>query len=116
MGAFYMSGIRTLYYASRDPYAGSTDIVGKTWYLNVKPVKVYGPSDPVFEIIIMAMAVEFLLADRGQVELNGGVVKRWREKVPSGVSFGDRLFQTGHLRGMKSEPPAAVFEYLVTHK
>ena len=58
MGTFYMSGLRTLHFASRDPYAGSVDLLGKTWYLSKKPIKVFGPANPALEIIIMAMAVE----------------------------------------------------------
>jgi tRNA(Arg) A34 adenosine deaminase TadA len=40
LGAFYMSGVRQLRYASRDPYAGSTDLLGATPYLRRKPVRV----------------------------------------------------------------------------
>ena len=39
MGTFYMSGIRTLHYASREPYSGSTNLLGTTWYLSRKPIK-----------------------------------------------------------------------------
>jgi tRNA(adenine34) deaminase len=43
MGTFYMSGLRTLHFASRDPFAGSTNLLGTTWYLSHKPIKVSGP-------------------------------------------------------------------------
>ncbi len=43
MGAFYMSGLRCLYYAARDGHAGSTNLLGKTPYLSLKPVTVHGP-------------------------------------------------------------------------
>ena len=39
MGAIYMSGVRTVEYAGPDPYAGSTNLLGKTWYLARKPVR-----------------------------------------------------------------------------
>jgi len=39
MGAIYMSGVRSLEYAGADPYAGSTNLLRKTWYLARKPVR-----------------------------------------------------------------------------
>ena len=61
MGTFYMSGLRTLQYASRDPYAGSTNMLRTTWYLGAKQIKVSGP-DPALEIVVVAMFVEWELA------------------------------------------------------
>jgi tRNA(adenine34) deaminase len=59
MGAFYMSGLRELRFASREPYAGSANLLGTTPYLNRKPIRVFGPKRPELEIIIVAMMVEF---------------------------------------------------------
>ncbi len=43
LGAWYISGVRQLHYASRDPWAGSAELVGKSWYLSRKPVRINGP-------------------------------------------------------------------------
>jgi tRNA(adenine34) deaminase len=61
MGAFYMSGVRTLHYAARDPYAGSVNMLGSTSYLSRKPIKVSGP-DPALESIIVGLFVEQVLS------------------------------------------------------
>ena len=58
LGAFYMSGVRTLHYAAREPFAGSTNLLGTTPYLSRKPIKVYGPADPDLEALVTALAVE----------------------------------------------------------
>jgi Cytosine/adenosine deaminases len=58
MGTLYMSGVRRLYYAARDPFGGSTNLQGKTWYLSHKPVRVFGPETPAFENVIIALFVE----------------------------------------------------------
>ena len=101
LGTFYMSGLRTLYYASRDPYAGSVNLLGKTPYLSVKTIQVVGPCSSMLETIIMALYVEKELRD-----LNGNgqghvVFEAWRQVVPQGVTLGGTLFQTGKLHHMR---------------
>jgi tRNA(Arg) A34 adenosine deaminase TadA len=58
MGTLYMSGLRTLHFAARDPFAGSADLLGKTWYLSRKPIRVHGPQTPALENLVIAMFVE----------------------------------------------------------
>jgi len=101
LGTFYMSGLRTLHYASRDPYAGSVNLLGTTPYLSVKTIQIVGPTSPELENIIMALYVEKELCD-----LNGNahghvVLEAWRQVVPRGVALGERLYQTGKLRQWK---------------
>lgn len=102
MGTFYMSGLRTLHYASRDPYAGSVNLLGTTPYLSAKPVKAIGPTSPVLEAIIMAFYVEKELYD-----LNGNadghiVLDKWKQVDPENVAFGMNLHQTQTLRQMRA--------------
>ncbi|MDI6770475.1 MAG: nucleoside deaminase [Anaerolineales bacterium] len=101
LGAFYMSGMRTLCYAARDPYAGSTDLIGANWYMAVKPIEVFGPHNPSLETILLAIQVEFDLRDRGEKELNGQVLTRWRAAVPLGVALGEQIYRSGELRKMR---------------
>ena len=45
-GTFYMSGLRELHYASRDPYAGSVNLLGTPPYLPRKPIQIVDPERP----------------------------------------------------------------------
>jgi len=101
LGTFYMSGLRTLHYASRDPYAGSVNLLGKTPYLNVKPIQIFSPYSPILEIIIMALYVEKELRDLNGNSQGHVVFEAWRQAVPKGVAFGEKLYQMGTLNQMK---------------
>lgn len=95
MGAFYMSGLRQLHYAARDPWAGSVNLLGTTPYLSRKPIRVSGPLS-VLEILSVAMNVESFLndsAERAQLLLN-----HMRPVLARGVALGERLYATGMLR------------------
>lgn len=98
LGTFYMSGLRTLHYASRDPYAGSVNLLGTTPYLSSKPIKAIGPTSPKLEIIIMAFYVEKELYDLKGDNQGHVVLEAWRRTVPQGVMLGENLYQTGQLR------------------
>lgn len=57
MGAIYMSGVRSVHYAARDSWAGSTDMLGTTPYLSRKPFKVFAPDLSEFEQAVVAIGV-----------------------------------------------------------
>ena len=101
LGAFYMSRVRTLHYAAREPFAGSTNLLGTTPYLSRKPIKVFGPMESALEALVTALAME--------AELNFGrdsaipVLQSWREVIPAGAALGERLHQSGELRRMREE-------------
>lgn len=57
LGAIYMSGVRTIHYAARDPYAGSTNLLGTTPYLAFKPVQAFGPPLPALEKAVTALGL-----------------------------------------------------------
>jgi tRNA(Arg) A34 adenosine deaminase TadA len=119
MGAFYMSGLRTLHYASRDPFAGSANMLGKTWYLARKAIKVFEPQDQILEIVIMALHVEYdyyIETLHGHPERLEFFYKRWAEVVPRGVGLGMSLVNSGKLRQMLQEevPVSVVFDQLVS--
>jgi tRNA(Arg) A34 adenosine deaminase TadA len=99
MGAIYMSGIRKIYFAARDAYAGSTDLLGTTPYLSRKSIRVIGPTYPLLETIFLGMQ---LVAEKRRlnmirVDLYETVVGAWREKCPEGVWFGEYLAAEGWL-------------------
>jgi len=101
MGAFYMSGIRTLHYACRDPWAGSTNLLNTTPYLSRKAIQVTEPEDPQLAAVIVALFVEWelhLYRERLSV-----VRESLQNIVPQGVSLGIDLYRSGELRQMAIE-------------
>jgi tRNA(adenine34) deaminase len=114
LGAFYMSGVREVRYASRDPYAGSVNLLGKTPYLSCKPIKAIGPQRNDLERSIMALYVEYALrygGERYQV-----VFDEWERAVPQSICFGRQLYQSGLVAWMREggTPAAQVFERLAS--
>lgn len=91
LGAFYMSGLRELHYAARDPYAGSVNLLGTTPYLSRKPIRVVGPH-PELEIISAALSVEWSMV-RESDNRSQFVRDHWRVVLPASVALGERLFE-----------------------
>jgi tRNA(adenine34) deaminase len=113
LGAFYMSGVRRLHFACRDPYAGSLDLLGKTPYLSRKPIRAAGPECPQLETVLTALQSEFMLAS-GMNETLWGVLAVWRETLPAGVALGEAIFASGELQRMKAPrlPASQAFDRL----
>ena len=89
MGAIYMSGVRAVHYATRDPWAGSTDMLEKTPYLSRKPFKVFEPDLPELETAVAAMGVCCEIRDRPDVP--SVVIEALRGILPQAVALGERL-------------------------
>ena len=114
MGTFYMSGLRSLHYAARDPYAGSTDMLGSTPYLSRKPVRVSGPADRRLEIVLQAMYVEYELACFEERIRKTALYPILQDAHPASVKLGENLYRAGELRGSRSDWSAAVaFDWLL---
>ena len=98
MGALYMAGPRHLVYAARDPYAGSTNLLGKTPYLSKKPISVEGPVETL-ELVSISLMVETIL--RQELPKRAEVLtSEWRAVTPLAVVVGERLFESGKLQAM----------------
>lgn len=115
MGTFYMSGLRNLFYAARDPFAGSVNMIGTTWYLRRKPIKVSGPV-ALLEPIVVALFVE-QEARFHQGNLPEGLF--WdmhREAIPGGVKLGLDLTQSETLLVLRKHEALAeeVMEMLLS--
>ncbi len=93
LGALYMSGVRELRYAARDPYAGSVNLLRTTAYLNRKSIRVIHPQSLELEIILTALSTEFAL---GREPRAGApvVLNAWRSVLPAGVALGEELFRS----------------------
>lgn len=115
LGAIYMSGVRSIAYAARDPYAGSTNLLGTTPYLQVKTIRVdRGPSE--LETISTGLMVANMLEREG-----GRVAPRavaalayWRPVLPQGTALAELLYQRGELQRLAREQATAatVFDRL----
>ncbi len=115
MGAFYMSGLRTLHYAARDPFAGSANILGATWYLSRKPIKVSGPEARLEAIVVALFAEQDTHFHNGKFPA-GLFWEMYREKIPGGVELGLELARTGALQAFRNRGAVAqeVMEFLLS--
>lgn len=96
MGAFYMSGVRNLSYAARDPFAGSTNLLGKTPYLSRKPIRVHGPVSTLEPAIIAFQVAAYhrRLTEQASPEFYAS----WATLCPTGKAHGIALYQSGELQ------------------
>jgi|WetSurMetagenome_2_1015567.scaffolds.fasta_scaffold258488_2 tRNA(Arg) A34 adenosine deaminase TadA len=101
IGALYMAGIRSLFFAARDPYAGSTNLLGTTPYMRRKRVVVNGPQDVEFETLVNALYVGSELLKNPSPSHASLVLLR--EQQLCAVTLGSRLVGTGLLRDWMTE-------------
>ncbi|MDO8752646.1 MAG: hypothetical protein Q7J80_02035, partial [Anaerolineales bacterium] len=115
MGAFYMSSVRTLHFAARDPYAGSVNLLGTTPYLSRKPIQVIPPFDSALENSLLAIMVETELTLRGEAVITNHFFDEWRAMSPKAVEFGIGLYRSNELRKRQKEGLSAqdAFEWLI---
>jgi len=106
MGTFYMSGVRTLHFAARDPFGGSINMLGTTWYLSRKAIKVFGP-DPTLESTIMSLFVEQELGFHAGKFPEGLFWEMYGKAIPKGIDLGRRLYEQGALKTMRKSAISA---------
>lgn len=115
MGALYMSGIRNLYFGARDPYAGSVNMLGSTWYLSRKPIRVVGPESRV-EKIVEALYVEQETRKNDGCLPEGLFWEMHKKVIPEGVNLGLELTQSKSLRHLLKQglPTQDVMDWLLS--
>ncbi len=101
LGAIYMSGVRTFYYACRDTYAGSANLLGATPYLSAKSVHAYHQPGQDLETMVSALQVEFNLCCHSG---SSWLVDIWRQSMPGGVRLGEALFHSGFYATSTHQP------------
>jgi tRNA(adenine34) deaminase len=113
MGAVYMSAVRTIHFAARDAWAGSTNLLKTTPYLSHKPVRAFGPQAGVLEDVLVALMVGFDLK-KGREAWNP-VFTAWQKDSPRGVQYGRALYETRGLEELRQAgtPAPDVFNYLL---
>lgn len=116
MGAVYMSDVKTLHFAARDPWAGSTNLLGTTTYLSIKPFHVSPPFNPSLETALSALAVTFEIERRGESVLESRFFKALRETLPDAVELGITHYHSGAITHLKEKKASAkeAFEYLLS--
>ena len=97
MGALYMSGVKTVHYAAREPWSGSINLLGTTPYLSRKNFRVFAPVDPLLEHALSALCVESELRKRGESILSSRFYELQRETLPNAVEKGIALYRSGEL-------------------
>ncbi|MEW6404099.1 MAG: nucleoside deaminase [Chloroflexota bacterium] len=112
MGAFYMSSVRTLHFAARDPWAGSTNLLGTTPYLSRKPIRVVPPFDPSLEIALIAMWVDIEIRRRVN-PLPGKFFLDWREMLPQAIDMGIEFSRSNELWERRESSAPQVFNWLI---
>ena len=112
IGAMYMVGLRNLHYAARDPWAGSTNLLGTTDYMSRKTILIGKPQRTDMEAILIGMGTEAILQDR--ITRTREVLETKRAYCPAGVQFGETLFSKKVLPKLKTRASAApqVYNYL----
>lgn len=100
LGAFYMSGLRTLHYAARDPFGGSLNLLGATPYLARKAIVVCPPFSAPLSRVLGAMHTEFLLR-RGRIH-SRHVVDAWRAECGDDVALGEDWHESGFLQSLRA--------------
>ena len=112
IGALYMTGLRQLHYASRDPLAGSVNLLGTTPYMSRKPIQVQGPERDDLEAITVAIGVEAMLRERlVKADL---VLRAYRDVMPHKTGFGESLFENAVLASLQADntPVPQVYDQL----
>lgn len=115
MGALYMSDVKALHFAARDPWAGSANLLGTTPYLSLKPIKVFEPFDPALEKIMVAMIVDHAVRFWGEASISNRFFKTMRETIPNGVEMGIALYRSDELRKRQKEnlPASEIINWLI---
>jgi tRNA(adenine34) deaminase len=114
LGAFYMSGFRTIHYASRDPYGGSIDLLGATQYLRRKTIRVFSPFNPALEIVLAALYIEYELVLGNRHIRKTALYPAWQQVIPRGVALGEALAHDSELRKRRKDFSAAqAFDWLL---
>ena len=100
LGMWFMSNMREMHFASRDPFAGATDLLNTTWYMRYKKKRAFGPVEEL-EMISLAMLLEQNLRERGW--RHGEFENRMRAGSPRAVALAERLAASGELFKMAED-------------
>lgn len=114
MGVLYMSGVRTLHFASQDPFTGSINMLATTLYLERKSIKVFGPDQELEPVIVVLFVEHELRCHAGKLP-EGVFWEMYGNVFPDWIALGCRLYDQGELKEIRKGKFTArhVFEHLV---
>lgn len=93
-GALVMSNVRSLCFAARDGWAGSTNLLHANAYIGSKPIRVSGP-DERLEVLSVALNTEYFIRKFGAH--SSAIIDVWEQDCPAGVRLGRQWYQGGRL-------------------
>ena len=96
-GAFYLSGIRNLSFAAREPSGGSTNVVGKTEYLSKKEISINGPLSTLEAVQIV---LRYDWAFENDIR---SVIEKERQLNPIASEVGGKLLAEKTIKRMKDQ-------------
>ena len=111
-GAVRMMQLRSLHFATKDPAAGSTELLSATSFMRHFACDVVGPTNSELEFINVALTLEYR-------SRNGHT--RWRDNwisyMPTAVEVGERLASDRRFSAWRSEgtPASALFEEVCSY-
>ena len=106
--AIRMYHIGKVYYASRDPVAGSIALATATPFMRRGQIEIVGPQCDDLESLLLAMLTESLLQHEScWAEL----AETWDPACAPGIQLGRRLFESGELARLRVDS-ASVDEVL----
>ncbi len=105
MGALYMSAVRNLSFAAWDVYGGSSNLLGKTPYLTVKPIKIHPPTDALLEKIMVTITIAHTMMENW--EGSEILLEMQRKILPVAVDYGYWLHRENWLPRMCEEKRTA---------
>ena len=115
MGMFYMSGIRRLAVAARDPWAGSTNLLGTTPYLALKPIRLQWAGLPVLAAAVSVMQTLWRKQVHPQPSATDPLIDRWQAAQPGPTQLGLQLWRSGWATGRQAtagDQAAALYDEL----
>ncbi len=107
MGAVYMSDVKAMHYAARDPWAGSAILLGTTPYISRKPFKAFAPDNPLLETALIALHTEWQLFLRKDKILESKFFDAFRAVHPRAVERGIELHRSGEMEQIKMNSRSA---------
>ncbi len=102
VGAIAMSSLKTVHFAARDAWAGSTGILKENIYLAGKNIRLHPPSNPILEVLCSAWVLQSDLQWRGDTPENN-FVRRFETEQPNVVRLARELHTGGQLERLRRE-------------
>jgi tRNA(adenine34) deaminase len=112
LGTWYMSNMRVVHFAARDPYAGGTNLLDTTWYMRLKGKQAVFLDLPPLEDLLIGLQYETEFRIRGSnLSL---VFDQWAPVLSRGIAIGNLMVADSGLRDLRNQnaEPSLAFDYL----